>query len=210
MRIVLPVLQEKQLFAKLSKCEFWMNEVRFLRYVISKGGVSVDPSKVEAVINWKRPKNASEVRSFLGLAGYYRRFIKGFSQLALPMTRFSLKEIYFKWDSKCEQSFMSLKEKLTTALVLIIPDPSKSYEVWQHYLYGVRFEMFNDHKSLKYLSDQKELNMRQRRWMEYLKDFDFECKYHPGKANKVADALSQKEMHKVELMMLEYAWLEKF
>jgi hypothetical protein len=85
-----------------------------------------------------------------------------------------------------------------------------TFKVWQHYLYGVRFEMFNDHKSLKYLSDQKELNMRQRRWMEYLKDFDFECKYHPGKANKVADALSQKEMHKVELMMLEYAWLEKF
>jgi hypothetical protein len=260
LRIVLSVLQEKQLFAKLSKCEFWMNEVRFLRYVISKGGVSVDPSKVEAVINWKRPKNASEVRSFLGLAGYYRRFIKGFSQIALPMTRLTRKEISFKWDSKCEKSFMSLKEKLTTAPVLVIPDPSKSYEVfcdaskkglggvlmqngqvvayasrqlkpheenypthdlelavvvfvlkvWRHYLYGVHFQMFSDHKSLKYLFDQKELNMRQRRWMEYLKDYDFELKYHPGKANKVADALSRKEIHKAELMMLEYALLEKF
>ncbi|XP_050897070.1 uncharacterized mitochondrial protein AtMg00860-like [Lathyrus oleraceus] len=126
LRIVLLVLQENQLFAKLSKCEFWMNEVRFLGHVISQGGVSVDPSKVEAVINWERPKNASEVRSFLGLADYYRRFIKGFSQLALPMTRLTRKGIYFKWDSKCVQSFMSLKEKLTT----IIPDPSKSYEVF--------------------------------------------------------------------------------
>jgi hypothetical protein len=126
LRIVLSILQEKQLFAKLSKCEFWMNEVRFLGHVISQGGVSVDPSKVEAVINWERPKNASEVRSFLGLAGYYRRFIKGFSQIALPMTRLTRKEISFKWDSKCEKSFMSLKEKLTTAPVLVIPDPSKS------------------------------------------------------------------------------------
>ena len=83
-------------------------------------------------------------------------------------------------------------------------------KVWRHYLYGVRFEMFSDHKSLKYLFDLKELNMRQRRWMEYLKDFDFELMYHPGKANKVADALSRKEMHKAELMMLEYALLEKF
>ena len=96
LRIVLSILQEKQLFAKLSKCEFWMNEVRFLGHVISQGGVSVDPSKVEAVINWERPKNASEVRSFLGLAGYYRRFIKGFSQIALPMTRLTRKEISFK------------------------------------------------------------------------------------------------------------------
>ena len=92
--------------------------------------MAVDPSKVEAVINWERPKNASEVRSFLGLAGYYRRFIKGFSQLALPMTRLTRKECPYDWDSGCEQSFMSLKERLTTAPVLIIPDPSKSYEVF--------------------------------------------------------------------------------
>ncbi|XP_050915829.1 uncharacterized protein LOC127130917 [Lathyrus oleraceus] len=105
-------------------------DVKFLGHVISQGGVSVDPSKFEAVINWERPKNASEVRSFLGLAGYYRRFIKGFSQIALPMTRLTRKEISFKWDSKCEKSFMSLKEKLTIAHVLVIPDPSKSYEVF--------------------------------------------------------------------------------
>src|SRR3954470_16380134 len=242
LRIVLSVLQENKLFAKLSKCEFWMTEVRFLGHVISQGGVAVDPTKIEAVINWERPSNVSEVRSFLGLAGYYRRFIKGFSQLALPMTRLTRKECPYDWDSGCEQSFMGLKERLTTAPVLIVPDPNKSYEVfcdaskkglggvlmqdgqvvaytsrqlkvheenypthdlelaavvftlkvWRHYLYGVHFEMFSDHKSLKYLFDQKELNMRQRRWMEYLKDYDFDLKYHPGKANKVADALSRK------------------
>ncbi|XP_050896736.1 uncharacterized mitochondrial protein AtMg00860-like [Lathyrus oleraceus] len=124
LRIVPSVLQEKHVFAKLSKCEFWMNEVIFLGHVISQGGVSMDPSKVEAVINWERPKNASEVRSFLGFKGYYRRFIKGFSHIGLPMTRLTRKEISFKWDSKCEWSFMSLMEKLTIAPVLIIPDPS--------------------------------------------------------------------------------------
>lgn len=76
--------------------------MKFLGHVISQGGVSVDPSKVEAAINWERPKNAFEVRSFLGLAGYYQRFIKGFSQIALPMTRLIRKKIFFKWDSKCE------------------------------------------------------------------------------------------------------------
>ncbi|XP_058775364.1 uncharacterized protein LOC131649629 [Vicia villosa] len=95
LRIVLSVLREKQLFAKFSKCEFWMSEVKFLGHVISGGGVAVDPSKVEAVVNWERPKNATEVRSFLGLVGYYRRFIMGFSKLALPLTRLTRKEVSF-------------------------------------------------------------------------------------------------------------------
>ncbi|XP_058746374.1 uncharacterized protein LOC131619278 [Vicia villosa] len=130
LRIMLSVLREKQLFAKFSKCEFWMSEVKFLGHVISGGSVAVDPSKVEAVINRERPKNAIEVRSFLGLAGYYRRFIMGFSKLALPLTRLTRKEVSFKWNSECEKSFQKLKEKLTTALVLVIPDPNRSYEVF--------------------------------------------------------------------------------
>ncbi|XP_050899987.1 uncharacterized mitochondrial protein AtMg00860-like [Lathyrus oleraceus] len=130
LRFVMSVPQEKQLFAKLSKCEFWMTDVKFLGHVISQGGVAMDPSKVEDVINWERPKNASEVRSFLGLTGYYRRFIKGFSQLDLPMTQLTLKETSFSWDSKCGQILMSLKERLTTAPILIIPDPSKTYELF--------------------------------------------------------------------------------
>ncbi|XP_058758712.1 uncharacterized protein LOC131631965 [Vicia villosa] len=121
----IPVVCEfSDLFAKFSKCEFWMSEVKFLGHVISGGGVVVDPSKVEAVINWGRPKNATKVRSFLGLAGYYRRFIMGFSKCALPLTRLTRKEVSFIWNSECEKSFQKLKEKLTTIQVLVIPDPN--------------------------------------------------------------------------------------
>ncbi|XP_058726049.1 uncharacterized mitochondrial protein AtMg00860-like [Vicia villosa] len=106
-----------------------MTEVKFLGHVISQGGVAMDPSKVEALVNWERPKNVSEVRSFLGLAGYYRRFIKGFSQIALPLSRLTRKETQFVWDEKCEESFIELKKRLTTAPVLVIPDINIPYEV---------------------------------------------------------------------------------
>jgi hypothetical protein len=126
----LSILREKQLYAKFSKCEFWLSEVKFLGHVISQGGVSVDPSKVEAVLNWERPRSVTEVRSFLGLAGYYRRFILGFSEIALPLTRLTRKEATFDWDAACEWSFRTLKEKLTTAPVLVIPDPNRKYVVY--------------------------------------------------------------------------------
>jgi hypothetical protein len=113
LRIVLDVLRDKQLYAKFSKCKFWLSEVKFLGHVISQGGVAVDQSKVEAIQNWTRPKNVSEVRSFLGLAGYYRRFIMNFSQLALPLTRLTRKDIPFEWNEDCEKCFRTLKEKLT-------------------------------------------------------------------------------------------------
>jgi hypothetical protein len=164
------------------------------------------------------------------------------------------------WDAKCEDSFQLLKEKLTIALMLVIPNPTKNFQgycdaskeglgcvlmqegqavaytsrqlrpheanypmhdlelaavvfalkVWRHYLYGVTFEVFSDHKSLKYLFNQKELNMRQRRRMEFLKDYDFELKYHPGKANVVADALSRKSLHVSTMMIHQMELLEKF
>ena len=87
LRVVLETLRKEQLYAKLSKCEFWLNEVSFLRHIVSKEGILVDPKKIEVVVEWKPPRNATEVRSFLGLAGYYRRFVKGFSMIAAPMTR---------------------------------------------------------------------------------------------------------------------------
>jgi hypothetical protein len=129
LRIVLEILREKKLYAKFSKCEFWLDEVKFLGHVISQGGVSVDKSKVEAVLNWERPRNVTEVRSFLGLAGYYRRFIKSFSQIALPLTRLTRKDTPFVWDEECENSFRQLKERLTQAPVLTIPDPTRSFVV---------------------------------------------------------------------------------
>ncbi|GKV41219.1 hypothetical protein SLEP1_g48785 [Rubroshorea leprosula] len=205
LRTVLETLRRERLFAKFKKCEFWLDNVAFL-----------------------------EIRSFLGLAGYYCRFVGDFSRIALPMTRLIRKNTKFEWTPKCEKSFLTLKEKLITTPVLALPingekftiysDASKKglgcvlmqkdrviayasrqlkpYEenypthdlelavvvfalkIWRHYLYGETCEIFTDHKSLKYIFTQKELNMRQRRWLELLKDYDLTISYHPGKANK--------------------------
>ncbi|GAU28867.1 hypothetical protein TSUD_293190 [Trifolium subterraneum] len=130
LRIVLQVLKEKKLYAKLSKCEFWLEEVSFLGHVISNGGIAVDPAKVDAVMKWGTPESVLEIRSFLGLAGYYRRFIEGFSKMALPLTLLTRKDQAFVWDEKCEKSFQELKEKLTTAPVLILPDAKESFVVY--------------------------------------------------------------------------------
>ena len=105
LRIVLQLLRDHQLFAKFSKCEFWHTEVRFLGHVVLASGVSVDPEKVKAVMSWERPKSVFEIRSFFGLAGYYRRFIEDFSPLAAPMTRLTWKEVKFDWDDRCEEAF---------------------------------------------------------------------------------------------------------
>uniref|UniRef100_A0A151UFL5 Retrovirus-related Pol polyprotein from transposon 17.6 n=1 Tax=Cajanus cajan TaxID=3821 RepID=A0A151UFL5_CAJCA len=130
LKVVLQTLRERQLYAKLSKCDFWLEELSFLGHVISSGGIVVDPSKVEVVLKWETPKSVSEIRSFLGLAGYYRRFIEGFSKLALPLTSLTKKRVVFVWDSKCENSFRALKEKLTSAPVLVLPDLSKTFVVY--------------------------------------------------------------------------------
>jgi len=118
------------LFAKLSKCEFWLQEVSFLGHVISKGGIAVDSSKVDAVMQWESPKSVFEVISFLGLEGYYRRFIEGFSKLALPLTQLTRKGQTYVWDSMCESSFLKLKKMLTSAPVLILPNLKESFVVY--------------------------------------------------------------------------------
>ena len=240
LRIVLETLREKKLYAKLSKCDFWLKEVSFLGHIVSVEGIRVDPAKIEAVVNWKSPQNVTEVRSFLGLAGYYRRFVRGFSVIASPLTKLLRKGIKFEWTAKCQNSFEQLKGMLVEAPVLTQPTPGKEYtlysdasciglgcvlmqdgkvvayasrqlkpheqsypthdlelaavvfalKIWRHYLYGEKCRIYTDHKSLKYLLTWKELNLRQRRWLELLKDYDCIIDYHPGKANKVADALS--------------------
>ena len=96
------ILRENQLYAKASKCEFWLKEVKFLGHVVSESGISVDPAKVEAVMGWKQPKNTFKIHSFLGLAGYYRRFIQDFSKLAKPMTRLTQKGVNFEWNEACK------------------------------------------------------------------------------------------------------------
>ena len=260
LEITLQTLRTHQLYAKLEKCEFWQEEVKFLGHVVTRQGVAVDPVKIDAVRQWSQPTNASEIRSFLGLAGYYRRFIEGFSRIAAPLTRLTRKGAEFVWSDACERAFAELKDRLTSTPVLTLPSGSEGFvvftdasriglgavlmqhgrvvayasrqlkvheqnypthdlelaavvfalKVWRHYLYGVRFELFSDHKSLKYLFSQSELNMRQRRWMELLKDYDFDLQYHPGKANVVADALSRQPRGLVAHMMVrEWRMLEE-
>ncbi|KAL0539868.1 hypothetical protein IC582_024089 [Cucumis melo] len=250
LRIVLQTLRDNKLYEKFSKCEFWLKQVSFLGHVVSKAGVSVDPAKIEAVTGWTRPSTVSEVRSFLGLAGYYRRFVENFSRIATPLTQLTRKGAPFVWSKACEDSFQNLKQKLVTASVLTVPDGSGSFmiysdaskkglgcvlmqqgkvvayasrqlksheqnypthdlelaavvfalKIWRHYLYGEKIQIFTDHKSFKYFFTQKELNMRQRRWLELVKDYDCEILYHPGKANVVADALSRKVSHSAALI----------
>lgn len=211
LRIVLQKHREHQLYAKFSKCEFWLENVQFLGHEVSTQGLSVDLNKVTIVLQWERPKNVTEVRSFLGLAGYYRRFIAGFLKLAAPLTRLTRKYVPFVWNSDCEDSFSELKKKLTSAPVLTLPQPGKKFvvftdasikglgcvlvqngkvvaysskqlkrhevnylthdlelaaivfalKIWRHYLFGEEFDIFTDHRSLKYLFTQRELNSRQ-------------------------------------------------
>jgi hypothetical protein len=128
--LVLEKLRQHQLYAKLSKCEFWLDQVAFLGHIITKEGVAVDPQKIKAVMEWKTPTSVSEIRSFLGLAGYYRRFIKDFSAIAKPMTRLLKKDMKFERTPECQSSFQRLKHKLTTTPVLILPNIQKDFEIY--------------------------------------------------------------------------------
>ncbi|KAL0546333.1 hypothetical protein IC582_016240 [Cucumis melo] len=122
LRMVLQTLRDNKLYAKFSKCEFWLKQVSFLGHVVSKAGVSVYPAKIEAVTGWTRPSTVSEVCSFLGLAGYYRRFVENFSRIATPLTQLTRKGAPFVWSKACEDSFQNLKQKLVTTPVLTVPD----------------------------------------------------------------------------------------
>ncbi|KAJ3704742.1 hypothetical protein LUZ61_008447 [Rhynchospora tenuis] len=180
-----------------------------------RDGLAVDPQKIVAVTEWKPPTTVTEVHSFLGLAGYYRRFVEGFSRIALPMTQLLHKGVKFEWTPARQKSFEELKGRLVTAPVLAMPVSGAGYvlrpheknypthdlelaavifalKIWRHYLYGEKCKIFTDHQSLKYVFTQKELNLRQRRWLELMKDYDMELVNHPGKSNVVADALSRK------------------
>lgn len=115
---------------KLSKCEFWLREVSFLGHVISSGGMAVYPSKVDTVLQWRASKMITEIISFLGLVGYYLRFIEGFSKSALPLTQLTRKGQPFVWDLQCQENFQALKKKLTIVPVLILPNPKKLFVVY--------------------------------------------------------------------------------
>ncbi|KAL0554222.1 hypothetical protein IC582_008139 [Cucumis melo] len=126
---VLETLRANKLYAKFSKCEFWLKKVTFLDHVVSSKGVFVDPAKIEAVTSWPRPSTVSEIRSFLSLAGYYRRFVEDFSCIASPLTQLTRKGTPFVWSPACESSFQELKQKLVSAPVLTVPDGSRSFVI---------------------------------------------------------------------------------
>ncbi|XP_074342310.1 uncharacterized protein LOC141679823 [Apium graveolens] len=125
---VLEILREKKLFAKFSKCEFWLEEVAFLGNIVSGRGIELEPVKIEDITNWTRPSNVTEVRSFLGLAGYYRHFVESFSSVALPLTQLMRKGIKFEWNGDREKSFQELKKRLVSALILVLPSGSGDLE----------------------------------------------------------------------------------
>ncbi|GJX93646.1 reverse transcriptase domain-containing protein [Tanacetum coccineum] len=214
LKLVLELLRREKLYAKFFKCEFWLQEVHFLGHVVNQSGIHVDPSKIEAVENWKAPTTPSEVRSFLGLAGYYRRFIVNFSKIAKPLTSLTQKNQKYEWGKKEEEAFQTLKNNLCDAPILSLPDGIEDFVIheknytthylelgdvvfalktWRHYLYGTKRVIYTDHKSLQYIFNQKELSMRQKRWIELFSDYECEIRYYPGKANVVADAISRKE-----------------
>jgi hypothetical protein len=130
LRLVLEKLRSTKLYTKFSKCEFWLTKVTFLGHVISAGGVSVDLGKVKDVLNWMPPTTASEIWSFLGLAGYYRRFIKDFSKIAKPMMKLLEKNKAFEWTAECQASFEELRKRLTSAPVLVLLDLTKKFDIY--------------------------------------------------------------------------------
>ncbi|GJY79887.1 putative reverse transcriptase domain-containing protein [Tanacetum coccineum] len=181
LRIILELLKKEKLYAKFSKYDFWISIVQFLRHLIDNQGLHVDPAKIKAIKNWTSPTTPTEIRQFLGLAGYYRKFIKDFSKIAKSLTEFTHK-------TRRNDDFVVYCNASHQGLGAVLMQREK-----RHYLYGTKCTVFTDHKSLQHILDQKELNMRQRRWQELLADYDCEIRYHPGKENVVADALSQKK-----------------
>ncbi|GJX54992.1 putative reverse transcriptase domain-containing protein, partial [Tanacetum coccineum] len=215
LKLILELLKKEELYAKFSRCEFWIPKVQFLGHVID----------------------------IQGLAGYYQRFVEGFLKINKPMTKLTQKKVKFEWGDKQETTFQILKQKLYSAPILALPEGSEDFivycdasikglgavliqrekviayasrqlkiheknytthdlelravvfslKLWRHYLYGTKCTVFTDHKSLQHILNQKELNIRQRHWLELLSDYDCEICYHLGKANVVTDALSRKE-----------------
>ncbi|GJS63420.1 putative reverse transcriptase domain-containing protein [Tanacetum coccineum] len=213
LKAILELLKKEELYAKFSKCEFWLPKVQFLGHVIDSQGIHVDPAKIESIKDWASPKTPIEIRQFLGLAGYYRRFIKGFSKIAKPITKLTQKKVIKDFIAYCDASIKGLgnvlmqRDKVIAYASRQFKIHEKNYmthdlelgavvfalKILRHCLYGTKCTMLTDHKSLQHILNQKELNMRQRRWLELLSDYDCEIRYHPGKANVVADALSRKE-----------------
>ena len=248
LRLVLDKLRQHKLYAKLSKCYLFREEVGYLGHVVSAKGITVDKHKVKAVQDWPTPTTVTNLRSFLGLAGFYRKFVQGFAGIAAPLTACTsdkIQDLAAVWGPAQDQAFTALKAALSDTPVLIPYTPGApttvttdasdfalgavlaqdrgngfqpvAYEsrklspaernyatheketlaikhavkVWRHYLQGIKFTVYTDHQSLRYLVSQPHLSQRQTRWLQLFQQFDFDIVYHPGKSNAAADALSR-------------------
>src|ERR1041384_7705727 len=130
LRLILEKLREHKLYAKYYKCEFWLPKVTYLGHVISKDGIAVNPERIQAILDWTPPNTVKQVRSFLGLASYCRRFVENFSKIAKPLTNLLHKGVKFEWTDKCQESFQALKDKLTSPPVVDPPDNQKYFMIY--------------------------------------------------------------------------------
>ena len=244
--LVLKRLHEEELRINLEKCVFMKQELIFLGFVISSGSLKMDPSKIEAIINWPIPSNASEVKSFHGLCNFYRKFIRNFSGISGPMieTIKGGKKCHFVWTKEAQDSFELLKVKIANGPVLTFPNFDKVFVIecdastkaiggvlsqdgrpiaffseklneakqrysvydlelyamiqslkrWRHYLLPKEFVVYTDNQALSYLNRQEKLNQRHMKWMEFIQAYTFTIKHKKGVTNKVADALSRRNL----------------
>ncbi|GJV04177.1 putative reverse transcriptase domain-containing protein [Tanacetum coccineum] len=202
LRLMLGLLKKEKLYTNFSKCEFWLQEVHFLGHVVNQNGIHVDPSKIEAVKNWKDHTTPSEIRSFLGLAGYYRRFIANFSKIAKPLTSLTQKNKKYEWHVEQEEAFHTLKNNLCDAPILSLPDGIEDFVVYYDASkQGLCCVLMQRGKVIAYASRQLKAHKKNytthdlelgavvfalKTWRHY-----FEIRYHPRKVNVVADALSE-------------------
>lgn len=265
---VLEVLRKEKLYAKESKCEFFKEEVEFLGHIVGRNGIRMMQDKVQAVNEWPTPTRVTDIRAFLGTAGYYRKFIKDFSKISAPLSELTKDGVPFDWGTEQQSSFVALKKAISAGPVLILPDPKLPFVVhtdasgfavgavlqqdqgnglqpiaflskkmlpaetrypvheqellaiitalgaWRHYLYGAKFVIRTDHKSLEHFKTQPLLSARQTRWKDVIANFDFTIEYVEGKNNPVADALSRRSDHQlssftVAAVQTKYQWLNQ-
>ncbi|GJX37081.1 putative reverse transcriptase domain-containing protein [Tanacetum coccineum] len=239
LKTILELLKKDRLYAKFSKCDFWLDSVQFLGHVIDRNGVHVDPAKIEAIRNWAAPTTPIEVMQFLGLAGYYWRFIEGFSMISKPLTKLTQKDKKYEWCKEEDEAFQLLKQKLCSPPILALPKGMKDFVVYcDASLKGYGAVLMQWEKMIAYASRQLKTHEENytthdlelgaivfalRLWRHYLyrkkcviellSDYDCEIRYHPGKANVVVDALSRKERikpsHVRDLMMAVHNDLPK-